>query len=54
MLGMEAGYFMRQLADVLSRKWEKPYGVVMNFVRATLSFAILGASMLCLIGAQGK
>jgi len=31
-------------------KWEKPYRVVMSFVRARLSFAILRASMLCVRG----
>ena len=36
MLGTEAGYFMHQLADVLCRKWEKPYGVLMSFVSSDL------------------
>jgi len=35
------------LADVLCKKWEKPYESVISFVRARLSFAILMASMLC-------
>ena len=52
MLGTEAGYFVRQLVDVLCRKWEKPYRVVMSFVRVRLSFAILRASMLCVRGAR--
>ena len=54
MLGREAGYFMHRLADVLCRKWEKPYGVVMGFVRARLSFAILKTSMLCVRDARVK
>ena len=49
-LDLPAGYFMRRLVDALYRKWEKPYRVVMSFVRASLSFVILRASMLCMRG----
>ena len=51
MLGTEAGYF---IAEVLCRKWEKPYGVVMSFVRARLSFAILRASNVVREGCTGQ
>ena len=37
MLGSEAEFFVRRLGDVLAAKWERPYGVVMGWVRARFS-----------------
>ena len=37
MLGSEAEFFVRRLGDVLAAKWERPYSVVMGWVRARLS-----------------
>ena len=40
--------FLRQLADQLFSKWEKPCCLVMGWVQARLSFAIFWAIMICL------
>ena len=41
MLGYEDGFFVKRLSDFLASKWERPYSVVMGWVRAHLSFTIL-------------
>jgi len=50
MMGREATVFFRQLADLLSAKWDKDYGSVMSWVCTRLSFAILHATFLCIHG----
>ena len=45
---------MKRLSDFLAAKWESPYGVVMGWVRARLSFAILRATLLCVRGSRTK
>ena len=50
MLGSEAEFFVRRLGDFLAPKWERPYSVVMGWVRARLSFVILRAALLCVRG----
>ena len=47
MLGSEAEHFVRRLGDFLVAKWERPYSVVMGWVRAHLSFVFLHAALLC-------
>ena len=42
------------LRDFLAVKWEGLYGVVTEWVRACLSFAILRAAMLCVRGSRIK
>ena len=54
MLGFEAEFFVRRLSDFLAAKWERPYSVVMGWVRACLSFAILLATLLCVWCSQTK
>ena len=54
MFGSEAEFFVRRLGDLLAAKWERPYSVVMGWVRAHLSFAILQAALLCVRGSQTK
>ena len=54
MLGSEAEFFVRRLGDFLAAKWERPYSVVMGWVRARLSFAILRATLLCVRGSRTK
>ena len=54
LFGSEADYFMHRLADSLSVKWEKNYSVVMGYVRARLSFAIIRAALLCVRGSRTK
>ena len=54
MLGSEAEFFVKRLGDFLAARWERPYSVVMGWVRACLSFAILRAALLCVWGNQTK
>ena len=54
MLGSEVEFFVRRLGDFLAAKWERPYSVVMGWVRAHLSFAILWATLLCVRGGRTK
>ena len=54
MLGSEAEFFVRRLGDFLTAKWERPYSVVMGWVRARLSFEILRATLLCVRGSRIK
>ena len=41
LLGSEANFFIKRLADHLAAKWKKSYSVVMGWVKAHLSFAVL-------------
>ena len=50
MLGSEAEFFVRRLGDFLAAKWERPYGLVMGWVRVHLSFGIFQATLLCVHG----
>ena len=54
MLGTEARFFLRRLADRLSSKWERPYSLVMGWVQARLLFAVLRATMICVRGSRVK
>ena len=54
MIGTEANFFLHQLADKLSSKWEKPYSLVMSWVHVRLSFVILWAPMICVHGSRMK
>jgi len=51
-LGPETEFFAKRLSDFLAAKWESPYGVVMGWVRACLSFVILRATLLCVCGSR--
>ena len=54
MLGSEAKFFVTRLGDFLAARWERPYSVVMGWVRARLSFANLRAALLCVRGSRTK
>jgi hypothetical protein len=51
-LGKEAVGFLKRLAHKLAIKWHSSYSVVMGFVRARLSLAILRATALCIRGSR--
>jgi hypothetical protein len=53
-LAKEAQIFLSRTAECLSERWQKPYGMVMGWVRARLSFAVLRATHLCLRGSRVK
>ena len=54
MLGSEAKIFVKRLSDFLAARWERPYSVVMGWVRAHLSFVIFLAALLCVRGSRTK
>ena len=54
MLGREANFLLKRLAQSISIKWEKPLGQTTGWLRAKLSFAILRATNLCLRGSRIK
>ena len=54
LLGKEADFFIHRICDFLCDKWEKPFSIVMNWIRARLSFAILRATLLCVRGSRTK
>ena len=47
-LGQEATTFYKRLADLLANKRDKPYPVVMGWLRCKLSFAAVRSSILCI------
>ena len=54
MFHVETEHFVRRVGQSLSLKWEKSYSLVMGWIRARLSFAILRATVLCLRGSHAK
>ena len=50
LLGKETDFFIHRLCDFLCAKWERPFSLVINWIRARLSFAILQATLLCVRG----
>ena len=52
--GSEAEFYVKRLGDFLAARWERPYSVVMGWVRVRLSFAILRAALLCVHDNQTK
>ena len=50
----ESEFFLYRLGDFLAAHWERPFGLVMGWIRARLSFAILRATLLCVRGSCTK
>ena len=53
-MGVEAKTFLDRLGDHLAAKWDRPYSVVIHWLRAKMSFALLRATNLCLRGTRSK
>ena len=53
-LAREANSVIKLLATRIALKWEKPLSEVTGWVRATLAFAILRATNLCIRGSRVK
>ena len=53
-MAREASTFYKRLANLLSRKQEKPYSMVMGWLRFRLSFAILRSALLCVRGTRSS
>ena len=54
MLGSEIEFIVKRLGDFLAAMWERPYSVVVGWVRAHLSYAILRALPLCVHDSRTK
>ena len=54
LLGKMTDFFLHRLCEFLCAKWERPFGLVMTWIRARLSFAILRATLLCVCGSRTK
>ena len=54
LMGVEAKTFMDRLADFLATKWERPYSIVVHWLRIKLSLALLRATNFCLRGTRCK
>ena len=54
MLGREANFLLKRLAQSISIKWEKPLGQTTGWLHEKLSFAILRATNLCLRDSRTK
>ena len=53
-MGNEATTFYKRLADMMSWKQQKPYSVVINWLRCRLSFAAIRSSILCIRGTRSS
>ena len=53
-MGKEAKTVLSRVADKLASSWGKSYAVVMGWVQARMSFAILKATNLCVRGSRTK
>ena len=47
-IGLEANELLSLLGNKLSKKWRKPKGVVMGWIRARMSIAIVKATSACI------
>ena len=54
LMGAEAKSFLDRLGDFLATKWERPYSIVIHWLRVKLSMALLRATNLCLRGTRCK
>ena len=51
-LAKEATNFYKRLASKLAEKWDHSYSLTMNWLRCTLSFALLHSAIQCIRGAR--
>ena len=52
MLGKEADFMMKRLAQLLSEKWQRPYSQVCGYLKARMSIAIVRATHMCIRGSR--
>ena len=53
-MGQEATTFYKRLADMIAQKQQKPYSIVINWLRCKLSFAAIRASIMCIRGTRSS
>ena len=54
LIGKEAKFFLKRLAERLSEKWHKPFSTVVYWIQAKLNFALIRATVLCLRGSRSQ
>jgi len=52
MFSFEARAFLKRLAKLLAEEWEKPYPVVMGFINARMSIALVRTTNRCIRGSR--
>ncbi len=52
MFGFEARVFLKRLTKLLAEEWKKPYSVVMGFINARMSIALVRATNRCIRGSR--
>ena len=52
MFGFEARTFLKRLAKLLAEEWEKAYSIVMGFISARRSIALVKATNRCIRGSR--
>jgi len=53
-MACEATVIYKQLAELVSQKWEESYLVIMRWMRCRLSFALLSSAILCIRGSHSS
>ena len=53
-MARECSPFYRHLADMISFKQDKPYSLVVSWLRTRLSYAFLRAAVLCIRGSRSS
>ena len=53
-MGWEASTLYKRLTNMLSQKQDKPYSMVMGWLRCRQSFAILRSSIMCIRGTRSS
>ena len=54
LVGSEMNSFVKNMAQRLSTKWNRPYVSTLHWVRAKLSFSLIRAANLCIGGSRSK
>jgi len=52
MYGFEARTFLKRLAKLLAKEYEKPYSTVRGFINARMSIALVRATNRCIKGSR--
>ena len=53
-MGQEATTFYKRLADMIAQKQQKPYSIMINWLRCKLTFAAICASIMCIRGTRSS
>jgi len=53
-MAVEANVLYKELASLLSNKWDAPYSAALGWVRYCLSFSLLRSSIRCICGSRSS